>query len=422
MSDRLARNSVDGGRIIYLVDMGKIKDLKFSTFWFEPTPQGKFMLNIAFGQSKYYIDNLSENIKRGNRQKIRNGVWPKQAPVGYINNRVEKTIELNTKTAPLVKLAFKLYSEGNVSLTKLNQKLFKLGLTRKDGSPIKVDTLKGFLQNTFYFGLMKYSGEYHEGTHTKLITKELFDKVQIVINQKTFKVRKRKHEFPFTGLMTCADCGAMITAEIGRGHHYYHCTYKKGACSQRRFTREELLTNQFAEELRKISFPDYWTNLFLKRLEKEGRWEKQRHKLLVKRELLKLEGVEEKLSKLLDGYLNGIVKQEQYKFKQEELINQKVKIEEGIKKFREGTSVWLEQMKEFILTTNSARKASQGNNPLEIANFAKKASSNITLNDKKVSFGLKKPWDLAAHAASRAHPPNLWCNFRKIRTFFKSQV
>ena len=60
--DRLARNSVDGGQIIYLVDTGIIKELKFPTFWFDPTPQGKFMLSIAFGQSKYYIDNLSENI------------------------------------------------------------------------------------------------------------------------------------------------------------------------------------------------------------------------------------------------------------------------------------------------------------------------------------------------------------------------
>ncbi len=61
--DRFARNSVDGGRIIYLLDTGKLAGLKFPTFWFESTPQGKFMLNIAFGQSKYYVDSLSENTK-----------------------------------------------------------------------------------------------------------------------------------------------------------------------------------------------------------------------------------------------------------------------------------------------------------------------------------------------------------------------
>jgi len=71
--DRLARNSVDGGRIIYLVDIDKITDLRFPTYRFDNTAQGKFILSIAFGQSKYYVDNLSENVKRGLREKLRRG-------------------------------------------------------------------------------------------------------------------------------------------------------------------------------------------------------------------------------------------------------------------------------------------------------------------------------------------------------------
>src|SRR5262245_16424466 len=50
--DWLARNSVDGGRVIYLLDTGKLCSLKFPTVRFEPDPQGKFMLSIMFGQSK----------------------------------------------------------------------------------------------------------------------------------------------------------------------------------------------------------------------------------------------------------------------------------------------------------------------------------------------------------------------------------
>jgi DNA invertase Pin-like site-specific DNA recombinase len=82
--DRLARNYVEGGRIIYLLDTGKLARLKFPTLWFENTPQGKFMLNIAFGQSKYYVDSLSENTKRGLLQKVRRGEYPGSAPVGCI--------------------------------------------------------------------------------------------------------------------------------------------------------------------------------------------------------------------------------------------------------------------------------------------------------------------------------------------------
>lgn len=113
--DRLARNSVDGGRIIYLLDTGKIQSLKFPQFWFESTPQGKFMLNIAFGQSKYYVDNLSENVKRGNRQKLRLGIWPNWAPPGYINDKNSKRIDVNPKMAIIVKRLFSEYSTGKYS-------------------------------------------------------------------------------------------------------------------------------------------------------------------------------------------------------------------------------------------------------------------------------------------------------------------
>ena len=74
--DRLARNSVDGGKIIYLIDRGVIKGLCFPTYRFDDNAQGKFMLSIAFGQSKYYIDALAENIKRGIRLKLSKELCP----------------------------------------------------------------------------------------------------------------------------------------------------------------------------------------------------------------------------------------------------------------------------------------------------------------------------------------------------------
>jgi len=90
--DRLSRNSVDGGLIIYYLDQGCLKDLVFPTYHFENNPQGKWMLNIQFGQSKYYIDSLSVNVKRGNRLKLEKGWRPNMAPAGYLNNKEDKTI------------------------------------------------------------------------------------------------------------------------------------------------------------------------------------------------------------------------------------------------------------------------------------------------------------------------------------------
>ncbi len=108
-ADRLARNSVDGGKIIYFLDIGKIVDLKFPTFWFDNTPQGKFMLSIAFSQGKYYVDNLSENVKRGIRQKLRLGIWPLKAPFGYKNHPVTHKIVVDKKISKLVSNCFTLF-------------------------------------------------------------------------------------------------------------------------------------------------------------------------------------------------------------------------------------------------------------------------------------------------------------------------
>jgi DNA invertase Pin-like site-specific DNA recombinase len=129
--DRLARNSVDGGRIIYLIDTGKITALKFPTFWFDPTPQGKFMLSIAFGQSKYYVDNLSENIKRGIRQKLRNGIWPAWAPLGYKNDKENRCIVVNREKAKYIRKAFELYATGEYPLSEIRKIINRAGLVGK---------------------------------------------------------------------------------------------------------------------------------------------------------------------------------------------------------------------------------------------------------------------------------------------------
>ena len=131
--DRLSRNSVDGGRIIYLLDTGRIVALKFPTFWFEPTPQGKFMLNIAFGQSKYYVDSLAENTKRGLRQKIRRGEYPNCAPVGYLNDSRTKTTVINRKRSVIIRQAFESYSQGNSRLADIATLLRDHGITSDGG-------------------------------------------------------------------------------------------------------------------------------------------------------------------------------------------------------------------------------------------------------------------------------------------------
>jgi DNA invertase Pin-like site-specific DNA recombinase len=181
--DRLARNSVDGGKIIYLLDTGVLKDLKFPSFWFEDTPQGKFMLNIAFGQSKYYVDNLSENVKRGNRQKLRRGEWPGKAPYGYFNNPKTRTIDVDPRTAPIIQKIFLRFAEGKQSFVSISKLLYSHDITRSNGKALHGNQIRKMLTNRFYIGILHYKNEYYEGTHERFISKEVFQNIQRAIQR-----------------------------------------------------------------------------------------------------------------------------------------------------------------------------------------------------------------------------------------------
>ena len=216
--DRLSRNSIDGGKVIYLLDTGKLLDLKFPSFWFENTPQGKFMLSIAFGQSKYYVDNLSENVKRGIRQKLRRGIWPKQAPFGYVNNPKTKALDINPEQAKVVKRAFEMFAEGNRSFVQIDDFLFDNGIMAKSGRRFHLSGVKHLLTNTFYVGIFRYSGELYQCSHKTFISKALFQKVQERI-KKIERPRRHGHNFAFIGLARCGQCGGAITAE---SHQRYY--------------------------------------------------------------------------------------------------------------------------------------------------------------------------------------------------------
>ena len=183
--DRLARNSVDGGRIVYLTDTGKIRDLRFPTFRFEPTAHGKFMLNIAFSQSKYYVDNLSENIKRGIRQKLRNGIWPNRPPVGYFNDRNNRCIAVQPEKAVLVRKAFELYATGDYALHEVRRRMEELGFSSSTGRRMSISDYQWTFQNPFFYGVMEFNGELYEGKHEPIISKRLFDQVQVVMANKS---------------------------------------------------------------------------------------------------------------------------------------------------------------------------------------------------------------------------------------------
>ena len=411
--DRLSRNSIDGGRIIYLLDTGKLAGLKFPTFSFENTPAGKFFLSIALSNAKYYIDNLSENVKRGNRQKLRQGEWPGQKPLGYLYDHRLRNIVPNPKTAKIIQKIFKDFSTGRYSLEAISKKLAQYEITSKNGKPRSNSSIYNLLTNQLYIGIMQWKDEVYEGKYQPIISKQLFDKVQEILRQRG-KPRKKKqrHNFPFCGLFRCS-CGAAITAQFAQGngglYRYYRCTRKFGPC-QEKYIQEKELVNQICQKLKEIALPPNWGKEMLDYLNKEEKKEIQAGENFVQKINQKLNEIQNKLDKLLEGYLDGLIDEEDYKRKKEELIQQKfaLKDKKEMAEKRKFQS-WIEPTRNFIKTAFSIQKIISEKSLEEIRQIVEKVGTNHTIANKKVAWNWQPPYDflasfLASPASGRGEP------------------
>jgi len=402
--DRLARNSIDGGRIIYLLDTGKIKDLKFPTFWFENTPQGKFMLQIAFGQSKYYVDNLSENIKRGIRQKLKNGLWPQMAPLGYLNDRNTKSIIVDKNKAKLIKKAFELYSTGNYSLRRLRETINNLGLLGRKQKTLGIANYQYFLKNPFYYGLIRYNNELYEGKHESIIAKKLFDKVQEIMESKSKPNKKKPKYFVFRGFIRCAECGCLITAETQKGHNYYHCTKRKTKCSQK-YVREEELAKQINQYIQKVSLPDDWADKMINELKTEKETKAQTSRFFAQKVENEIQVIDEKLEKLMNAYLENALNLVEYREAKNKLVNQKQLLKDKLTAFEQKSNNRFELAAKFINSVKQAEIIALQENPERGRDFLKKIGSNFRLSGQKLFLISKIPsksWQTPSPARSGA--------------------
>ena len=361
--DRLARNSIDGGQIIYLLDQTTLNYLQFPIFQFENTSQGKFMLSIMFGQSKYYVDNLSENTKRGLRAKVRNGNFPSQAPFGYLNDSRTKTIILDKRYAPLVKEIFEKYARGDQTMSQLADFLQGNGVITRTGKVFKDDKVKSILQNPFYYGHFLYKGELYEGRHQPIFSKALFDKVQLVIAERGHKKRAKKEAVPFLGLMKCANCGMSITSETktrtqknGNFHRwtYYRCSRKKRAvkCINPPIREKDLLLQPSAL-LGKYTMSEKMFAFMNERIEQDEQAEVAGNVSLLDDLRTQIAKLTNKQQILLDSYLDQDIDRQTFLTKKSKILSQKKRLEESLVNLQVNQNAWIEPMKKWLETAKS---------------------------------------------------------------------
>jgi site-specific DNA recombinase len=256
-TDRLYRNVKDWttlddfGATVHLVKEGRVIG-----------PDSRSSDHLVHGinvlMARNYILNLSEETRKGMLEKARSGVYPSFAPVGYRNAdgpSGKRGIIPDPDTAPVIAELFQQFATGQYSLKTLVREFNAVGVKLR-GRKLYNSVVHQILRKRLYTGDFDWDGETYAGTHEPLVTRECWQRVQELLNARAEnKIRKVKHDFAYTGLVHCGHCGCVFVGELKKGKYvYYHCTGNRGKCPEP-YTRQEVLTREFAGLLRELVIP-----------------------------------------------------------------------------------------------------------------------------------------------------------------------
>ncbi len=316
---------------------------------------------------------------------------------GYLNDTRTKKIIVDRERAPLVKTAFERYATGEVTLDTLRYFFAEHKIRTRNGKLLGRAFISHMLSNPMYYGHFQYGGEIHAGVHEPIISKRLFDDVQAILNSRWKWSPKVKPVAPkaFLGLLRCNECGGAITAEVQKGHTYYRCTKKtkNRQCSQP-YIREEDLDSEISAQLAPFALREDWADDMLARIQNEKKEHLASAQAVAAEKRAEIEAIDQRLQRLLDGFLDGIIKREDYTAKKETFMSQRKTLDEQHSNLQKGNpSIWLEPFREWVLTAKDAGKIAISGSLQEKRNLTSKVfGSNLVLDCKKARGSCLKPW------------------------------
>ena len=269
--DRISRNAGDLGKIVDLMDSGKLHEIRTYGQQFRNNPNEKFLLMILGSQAKLENDNRGINVKRGLRTRVEMGLWPGMAPLGYLNQKLmdkKCQIAIDPDRAPIVRKMFeKVAHEGWSGRKVYNWLRFDLNFYTRGNKPLTLSGVYRIFNMPIYYGPFEFpkeSGNWYQGKHTPIITEELFKKAQEQL--KRDKIVRENREFAFTKLFTCGMCQSGITAQekykdlkdgTTAKYVYYSCSKSKDRNCKNKYIREEELIEELFKVIDKVSINEH---------------------------------------------------------------------------------------------------------------------------------------------------------------------
>ncbi len=405
-TDRLYRNLKDWVTLdeldieIHLVKEGVVLS-------HESKSSEKFVHGIKVLMAKNYIDNLSEEARKGQLEKAEQGIWPSKAPLGYRNVTGpdgKKIIEPDPKFAGTITHLFGWYATGTLSLRETAAQAKAAGLVhRRTGGPLPTSNIHAILRNRLYSGDFEWNGRRYKGRHEPLVTRELWERVQGILDGRNArKIRHDTRNFAFSGLMKCGHCGCALVGELKKGRYvYYHCTGYKGKCGEP-YVREEVISEKFSGVLGRLAFGDDVLSYLTKALRESHADEQKEHEAAITR----LQGEHDRLQKRvhaayvdkLDGRIDGAF----YAQMAETWRDEQEKLMREIARHQTADRSYLEEGARLIDLAHGSQQLFAKQEPHEQRRLLNFVLSNSTWKNGEMTVTYRQPFDLIAEATAIA--------------------
>jgi site-specific DNA recombinase len=400
--DRLARNFDDGGRIIGMLQRGVIQEIRTFEKTYLPS-DNVLMIAVELGMANQYVRDLSVNVRRGIREKVRRGIFSGKAPLGYYNEPKLRTIEPHPENFKKMRIILERFATGKYSLTAIQKEMTKIGFVgERSKRPLHLATISHLLRNPFFYGAFVHKGELHPGVHLPMISKKTFDHIQQVLldlGKPQNDYRKQKG-FLFLNFAQCGSCGYAITAErhikrSGLKFHYYRCSdkSKRERCDERTYTRQEKFESEVKRNTELVWIPDLWKEKFLARIDTWSDEASHSKQALIDRLQSTLTSLKSKLQRINNAFAEGSLDIDEFKELKNPLIPKRVEIEQKITRLEAAKHDRLEPLRNWVLEANQVNRWVAEGNWLKMKSFLQRVGSNRLLRAQTLTVSWKSTWE-----------------------------
>lgn len=340
--DRSARNLKDWAEIGQLSDSGI--DVHFANEAVDlSSPTGMLSADVQAVVAAHYIRNLREEVRKGYYGRLKQGLCPFPCPIGYLDCGEGKVKAIDPIQGPIVKRLFELYATGNYGQRQLTEEMWKLGLRTKKGRKVSINVVARILSNPFYVGELRVrkTNQTFVGAHQPLVSKPLFNKVQQVLSGKCV-LRTRSHRFIFSRLIRCGSCGRSLIAESQKGHVYYRCHRHS------EILKQQMIEGKFSEVFERLKLlPEEETLIDLMLSKKKEGWQAEA-KQWMKTGELQLSSIEQRIGRLTDAYLDGLVDKLEFEQKKTALLLERREAERNLTEMQDGDRFYLARWEKIV--------------------------------------------------------------------------